>query len=75
MVVTGKAASADPRVVIVDGDRIADVFETLSVGDTIVVRTAFLFEIGEELKLRVDGRDVTARVKKHTDGTTELEPI
>lgn len=60
---------------IVDGDRTADVFDIISVGDTVVVRTAFLFEIGEELKLRVDGRDVTARVKSHTAGQTELELI
>ncbi|MFT3695051.1 MAG: hypothetical protein QM831_18075 [Kofleriaceae bacterium] len=58
-----------------DGDRTADVFETISVGDTIVVRSTFLFEIGEELKLRVDGRAVTARVKSHKDGQTVLEPV
>ncbi|HEY0253909.1 MAG TPA: hypothetical protein VGC41_20405 [Kofleriaceae bacterium] len=70
-VVTGQpSTSVEPRVVLVDG---GDVFETIEVGESIIVRSAFLFEIGEELKLRVDGREVMARVRGHRpDGTTEL---
>jgi hypothetical protein len=76
-VVTGKpATSAEPRLVLVDGTGSADVFELIDVGNpTIVARAPFLFEVGEELHVRLDGRDLTVRVLRHRpDGVTELEP-
>jgi hypothetical protein len=63
-----------PRVVLVEGDATHDVFEVVEVAEGLVrARTPFLFEIGEELKLRIDDKDVTARVRGHVDGVTELE--
>jgi hypothetical protein len=66
-------------VLLVDGDKTTDVFELIELGDAAVtVRSPFLFEIGEELKLRIeqdgDSRDVVARVRAHVaNGATELE--
>ncbi len=54
-------------------------FEVIALADGVLaVRSPFLFEIGEELKLRIeDGgavSDATARVRNHrADGVTELE--
>jgi hypothetical protein len=63
-----------PRVVLVEGGATHDVFEVVEVAEGLVrARTPFLFEIGEELKLRIDDKDVTARVRGHVDGVTELE--
>ena len=63
-----------PRVVLVEGGATHDVFEVVEVAEGLVrARTPFLFEIGEELKLRIDDKDVTARVRGHLDGVTELE--
>ena len=59
-----------------------DVFEVLDITDGIArVRSPFLFEIGEELSVRIeqDGTtsDVTARVRAHVGASdarvTELE--
>jgi hypothetical protein len=36
-------------------------------------RSPFLFEIGEELALRIDDKDARARVRAHVEGVTELE--
>ena len=58
-----------------------DVFETVAVEDEVVrVRSAFLFEIGEQLELTIERDDkrteVSARVRTHTrDGETELEVL
>jgi hypothetical protein len=69
-------------VVDVDGHGAHEVFEVVAaVGDVIRARSAFLFELGEELSVRIvqDGRvsDATARVRAHTgpdeDRITELE--
>jgi hypothetical protein len=67
---------------VVDGDAHHEVFEVVAaVGDVIRARSAFLFEVGEELTLQIvhGGRvsDATARVRAHTgpddDRITELE--
>lgn len=66
-------------MLLVDGDKPTDVFELIELGTTVVtVRSPFLFEIGEELKLRIEGdgeaREVAARVRAHLpSGATELE--
>lgn len=68
-----------PRVLLVDGDTAADVFEVIELGTALVtLRSPFWFEIGEELKLRIEGdgepREVTARVRGHlANGASELE--
>jgi hypothetical protein len=71
-----------PRVLLVDAGQLHDVFEVLEVTDgTARVRTPFLFELGEELKLRVEDAggafEVVARVVAHIGGgedkITELE--
>jgi len=71
-----------PRVLVVDVGGTYDVFEVVDVVDELMrVRSPFLFEIGEEIKLRVerDGTvvDAQARVRAHVvrDGEkiTELE--
>lgn len=67
---------------MIDGDAPHEVFEVVAaVGDVIRARSAFLFELGEELAVRIvqDGRisDATARVRAHTgpdeERITELE--
>lgn len=66
------------RVLLVENGTPHDVFEVVEVTpDLVRVRAAYLFEIGEELQLRIDDtRTVTARVRAHV-GTgalvTELE--
>jgi hypothetical protein len=55
---------------VLDADRAHDVFDVLgSVGDTLRVRSPYLFEIGEELALRIerDGSvyDAAAIVRAH----------
>jgi len=68
-----------PRELLVDGDTAADVFEVIELGTALVtLRSPFWFEIGEELKLRIEGdgepREVTARVRGHlANGASELE--
>ena len=67
------------RVLLLEAGSARDVFDVVTVDDQLVrVRTAFLFEIGEELKLSIerDGKttEALARVRVHgTDGVTELE--
>jgi hypothetical protein len=70
------------RVLLVDAGLTHDVFEVVEVGDALVrVRTAFLFELGEEMKVRIEHDGATfeavARVLAHTgnggDKVTELE--
>lgn len=57
-------------VTVLDGDAEHDVFELVGVSDGIIrARSAFQFEVGEELELRLtDGDKVTsqkARVRGH----------
>jgi hypothetical protein len=81
-----KSESALPRVlVLLDDDTAHDVFDVLGLLDgdiTIVrVRSPFLFEIGEELAIRIEqdglASDATARVRAHVGPDdariTELE--
>ena len=73
------------RVLLLDEEKKThDVFEVVGVEDGVTrVRTAFLFEVGEELRLRIEEggktRDQAVRVRAHVasaDGKiTELEPI
>jgi hypothetical protein len=77
------AAKGDlsPRVLLVEGGATLDVFELVELGEASArVRTPYLFEIGEELRLQVerDGKAIAmiARVRGHTDEEapiTELE--
>jgi len=71
-----------PRVLLVDDDKPCDVFEVVELTDGLVrARSPYLFEIGEEMKVRIerDGTvlDATARVRGHVgngdDKVTELE--
>jgi hypothetical protein len=69
-----------PRVVVVEDGESYDVLEVIEASDTVVrARVPFLFEVGEELKLRIeqDGRvrEAVGRVRGHTgaEGITELE--
>ena len=71
-----------PRVLVVDDDRTRDVFEVVSIDDAVIrARSPFLFELGEELHLRIESagatRDVTARVRAHAGEPklTELEIV
>ena len=55
-------------VLLLDADKAHDVFDLVELTDAVArVRTAFLFEIGEEMRLRVeeDGRtsEALARVR------------
>jgi hypothetical protein len=66
------SGAALPRVVLVEGGTTHDVFDVIEERDGVVhARSPLLFEIGEELKLRVerDGTivDATARVRAHVD--------
>jgi hypothetical protein len=84
---SGQAALSDatlPRVLVVDDTRTHEVFEVLGLSDDVIrVRTAFLFEIGEQLRVRVvsDGSafEATARVRAHVGPDdariTELELV
>jgi hypothetical protein len=75
---------AVPRVVVIEGDSIHDVLDVVDVVDGVVrARTAFLFEVGEELAVRIENdgtaSDAIARVRAHVgDGdarVTELELV
>ena len=74
-----KAHAPAPRVVVVEGDELADVFEVVSLVDLVIrVRAPYRFERGEELALKIEQggvtREATAKVRAHTaDGITELE--
>ena len=70
------------RVLLLDNGTPHDIFDVVEVTEGLVrARSAFLFEIGEELELRIeDGASVTstaARVRAHVgaagDKITELE--
>ena len=64
-------------MLLIESGNAEDVFEVVAVEAALVrVRTAYLFEIGEELKLSVDGNERAARVRAHRrDGETELELV
>ena len=71
-----------PRVIVLDNDAMHDVFEVLGIaGEIVRVRSVYLFEIGEELHVRIeqDGAvsEATARVRAHVGPDdariTELE--
>ena len=71
-----------PRVLVVDDDQSRDVFEVVSIEDGVVrARSPFLFEVGEELHLRIEQagttREVTVRVRAHVGDPklTELEIV
>lgn len=78
-----QSEASAPRVLVVDGERSHDVFDVVSLDgeDLLRVRSPFLFEIGEELVLRIEQAgavtDAIGRVRAHTgpaDGRiTELE--
>ena len=84
---SGRAATADedaaaPRVSVLDEDASHDVFELVGVVDGVVrAKSPFQFEIGEELRLRIeqDGKvtEALARVRAHVGPVdariTELE--
>ena len=74
------------RVLIDDDDaNDHDVLEVVSVTDTLVrARTPYRFEIGEELRLRIEpdsaatakAREVTARVRAHdSEDVTDFDII
>jgi hypothetical protein len=83
---SGRAAlsshASSLRVLVLDGEGAHDVFDVLGVSATLVrVRSAFLFEVGEELNLRIElegtASEPTARVRAHLGPAdapiTELE--
>jgi hypothetical protein len=69
-----------PRVIVVENGERYDVLDVVEASETLVrARTPFLFEIGEQLTLRIehdgDVREARARVRAHVgaDRITELE--
>jgi len=71
-----------PRIAVVDGDQQHEVFDIVDISDGLIrARSAFLFECGEELNVRIDQggsvSDAIARVRAHTGPRdapiTELE--
>ncbi|HLL24549.1 MAG TPA: hypothetical protein VK427_20600 [Kofleriaceae bacterium] len=77
-----EAARARASVIVLDEDKPYDLFELVELGEDLArVRSPFLFEIGEELAVRIerDGRvfDAQARVRAHVGPAdarvTELE--
>jgi hypothetical protein len=76
--------ASSPRVLVLDDERPHDVFDVLAIdgeGSIVRVRSPFLFEIGEELTVRIeqDGSvsEAIARVRAHVGPDdariTELE--
>jgi hypothetical protein len=72
------------RVLLLDADDAHDVFDVVELTDALArVRTAFLYEVGEEMRLRLEDGATTsealARVRAHVgagdDKITELEII
>lgn len=66
-------------MLLVDEGQTHDVFEVVDATDVVVhARSPYLFEVGEELRVRVerDGKtahETTARVRAHHGGVSELE--
>lgn len=76
------SAASTPRLLVLDDGQPHEVFDVLALADGIArVRSPYLFEVGEELMVRieVDGRvsEATARVRAHVGPEeariTELE--
>ncbi|CAN5892922.1 hypothetical protein BH11MYX2_BH11MYX2_16140 [soil metagenome] len=76
------AAKRSVRAYAVEGDKTMDIFDVQSVDENILrVRTPLLFEIGEELSVRIvddsSTRDTFVRVRAHVGPSdmrvTELE--
>jgi hypothetical protein len=74
--------ASPPRLLVLDGGQPHEVFDVLALAEGIArVRSPYLFEVGEELAVRieVDGRtsETTARVRAHVGPEeariTELE--
>lgn len=74
--------TSSPRVVVLDDGHAHDVFEVVTVTASVIqVRSAFLFEVGEELSVRIEQAggtsEATARVRGHVGPPdariTELE--
>lgn len=69
------------RVLLLDNGVSHDIFELVEVTDGLIrARSPYLFEIGEELRLRIESgesvREAVARVRAHVgtdDKITELE--
>lgn len=70
------------RVLVIDGDRSHDVFDVLEIANGVArVQSALLFEIGEELTVRIEQSgavtEATVRVRAHVGPAdsriTELE--
>jgi hypothetical protein len=69
--------SATPRVILVEDGGAFEVFDVLGLADGVLrVRTAYLFEVGEELRVKIeqDGSvtEASARVRAHL-GSDELK--
>lgn len=73
--------ASSPRLLVLDGESPLEVFDVLAIAGTIVrARSALLFEVGEELSVRIerDGSawEGVARVRAHVpdgaDRVTEL---
>ena len=76
------ALASEPSVIVLDDGQAHDVFEVLGITDGVArVRSAYLFELGEELVVRVTTNgtplEMQARVRKHVGSgelrVTELE--
>ena len=76
------SGQAGTRVLLVDAGQPIDVFDVVEItNDLARVRTSFLFELGEELTVRIEEPGATfeaaARVRAHVgpadDKITELE--
>ena len=77
-----RSEASSPRVIVLDDDRPHDVFEVIGIVEGIArVRAPYLFEVGEELAVRIeqDGNvsEAIARVRSHVGPLdariTELE--
>lgn|SRR5688500_2677990 len=80
LAVSSDASSS--RLLVLDGEVAHDILDLLVIADEVIrVRSALLFEVGEELNLRIeqDGSawDTTGRVRAHVgtgpERITELE--
>ena len=73
------------RVLLLDNGTPHDIFEVVEVTEALIkARSPYLFEIGEELKLRIENgasvKEAVARVRAHVgnpgdDKITELEIV
>ena len=68
------------RVLLVQGSGDHDIFEVVEVTEAVArVRSPFLFEVGEELILKIDQKELVARVVGHSGPAdakiTELELV